>query len=140
MIRYVLASHGKMAEGMLDSVRLILGESIEVHTICAYTQGPENLTEKIEKLFSCFSQEDQIIVMTDIFGGSVNTEFAGMLAKRKFWLVSGMSLGLVAEILLIKDESAIEDGIKTAIENTRNMTCLYNSLQEDAADTFDIEI
>ena len=48
MIKFVLASHGELAEGIYSSVRLILGESADLHTVCAYTQGPDDILKKIE--------------------------------------------------------------------------------------------
>ena len=71
MIKFVLASHGELAEGIYSSVRLILGESADLHTVCAYTQGPDDILKKIEKLFETFEETDEIIVMTDLLGGSV---------------------------------------------------------------------
>ena len=56
MIKFVLASHGELAEGIYSSVRLILGESADLHTVCAYTQGPDDILKKIEK------KEDQVVL------------------------------------------------------------------------------
>lgn len=139
MIRFVLASHGRLAEGMRDSIRLLLGESAELYTICAYTQGPDDVMREIEQLFDTFAENDKIIVMTDLMGGSVNSAFACLLPKRKFWLVAGVSLGLVAELLLIKEEDNIEKGIEAALENGRRLMCFYNPLIQEATDAFDME-
>lgn len=142
MIKFVLASHGKLAEGMRDSVSLILGESIELYTICAYTQGSEDVTEEIERLFDTFDEKDEIIVMTDLFGGSVSSAFARLMQKRKFWLVAGFSLGLVVDIMLIQDEEHIEREIETAIENARDLMRFYNPLLQHAnkpVDTSELE-
>ncbi len=126
MIKFVLASHGELAEGIYSSVRLILGESADLHTVCAYTQGPDDILKKIEKLFETFEETDEIIVMTDLLGGSVNSAFAQLLSKRKFWLVTGVSLGLVMELLLIKEGDEIQKKIEEALENARKMMCLCN--------------
>ena len=72
--------------------------------------------------------------MTDLFGGSVSTAFAGMLAERNFWLVAGVSLGLVAELLLIKEDDNIEDSLEEALENNRKLMCFYNPLLQGMAD------
>ena len=126
MIKFVLASHGELAEGIYSSVRLIMGESADLHTVCAYTQGPDDILKKIEKLFETFEETDEIIVMTDLLGGSVNSAFAQLLSKRKFWLVTGVSLGLVMELLLIKEGDEIQKKIEEALENARKMMCLCN--------------
>ena len=126
MIKLGLASHGELAEGIYSSLRLILAESADLHTVCAYTQGPDDILKKIEKLFETFEETDEIIVMTDLLGGSVNSAFAQLLSKRKFWLVTGVSLGLVMELLLIKEGDEIQKKIEEALENARKMMCLCN--------------
>lgn len=137
MLRFVLASHGKLAEGMRDSIHLILGKSVDIRTICAYTQGPDDVIKEIEQIFDAFSEEDKIIVMTDLFGGSVSSAFASLLPKRKFWLITGISLGLVAELLLIKEEDNIDESIEAALENNRKLMCFYNPLLQEMADSCD---
>ena len=134
MLRFVLASHGKMAEGMRDSIHLILGKSVDICTICAYTRGPDDVIKEIKQMFETFAKEDKVIVMTDLFGGSVSTAFAGMLAERNFWLVAGVSLGLVAELLLIKEDDNIEESIEEALENNRKLMCFCNPLLQGMAD------
>ena len=64
---------------------------------------------------------------------SVSTAFAGMLAERNFWLVAGVSLGLVAELLLIKEDDNIEESIEEALENNRKLMCFYNPLLQGMA-------
>ena len=71
MLRFVLASHGKMAEGMRDSIHLILGKSVDICTICAYTQGPDDVIKEIKQMFETFAKEDKVIVMTDLAAVSV---------------------------------------------------------------------
>ena len=127
MLKFVLASHGRLAEGMHDSICLILGESVKLHTICAYTQGPDDIAKEVRELLDSFAKEDEVIVMTDLFGGRIISAFAQLLSKRKFWLVTGVNLGLAAELLLIDNESNIEEKINEAIENSRRLMCLYNS-------------
>ena len=57
MIKFVLASHGELAEGIYSSVRLILGESADLHTVCAYTQGPDDILKKMgQELDEFFEQ------------------------------------------------------------------------------------
>ena len=52
LLRYVLASHGELARGMCDSVRMLLGESVELWPVCAYVQAAEPIPEQIEAAFA----------------------------------------------------------------------------------------
>ncbi len=35
---YIFASHGSFANGLLNSVELILGKQPDIHTLCAYVE------------------------------------------------------------------------------------------------------
>ncbi len=69
------ASHGSFANGLLNSVELILGKQPDIHTLCAYVEEEVDLTQQVEALVARFPAQDELIVITDIFAGSVNNEF-----------------------------------------------------------------
>ena len=98
MQRLVLASHGYLAEGMKNSAQIIVGKSAKIYTICAYVKEGITLESQINELFDSFPEDDEMIVVTDIFGGSVNNEFMQRLQNRRFWLS-------------LRDESAVSDPI-----------------------------
>ena len=97
--------------------------------MCAYVQADEPISEQIEAAFARFSLQDDIIVMTDLFGGSVNTTFAQLLQKRNFYLVTGVNLGLVIDLLTI-DGRNIEEEIRFAVERNRKAMQFCNPLFE----------
>lgn len=133
MFRLVLASHGRLAEGMKNSAQIIVGKSIEIFTICAYVDERVTLESQIDELFDSFIESDEIIVITDIFGGSVNNEFVQRLPNRRFWLVSGMSLPLVIQMAMIDENDSIQEKIKEALETGKEMICFCNPMVENAS-------
>ncbi len=40
---YIFASHGTFANGLLNSVELILGKQPDIHTLCAYVEEEADL-------------------------------------------------------------------------------------------------
>ena len=129
--RYVLASHGELASGMKDSVQLILGRDKEIFTICAYSDGSTGINDKIETVFSRFNREDHVFVFTDILGGSVNNDFIRILNKKKFYLITGMSLPLVIEIMTNDNIADPKERIKTSIDECKKYICFCNELLEN---------
>lgn len=133
MQRLVLASHGYLAEGMKNSAQIIVGESAKIYTICAYVKEGITLESQINELFDSFPEDDEMIVVTDIFGGSVNNEFMQRLQNRRFWLVSGMNLPLVIQLAMAEDGGCISESIKEALETGREMICFCNPMVEVAS-------
>ena len=133
MQRLVLASHGYLAEGMKNSAQIIVGKAAKIYTICAYGKEGITLESQINELFDSFPEDDEMIVVTDIFGGSVNNEFMQRLQNRRFWLVSGMNLPLVIQLAMAEDGGCISESIKEALETGREMICFCNPMVEVAS-------
>lgn len=133
MQRLVLASHGYLAEGMKNSAQIIVGKSAKIYAICAYVKEGITLESQINELFDSFPEDDEMIVVTDIFGGSVNNEFMQRLQNRRFWLVSGMNLPLVIQLAMAEDGGCISESIKEALETGREMICFCNPMVEVAS-------
>lgn len=129
MIRIVLASHGRLAEGMKGSVELIMGAGAPIDTICAYCDPNVALEDQIDGLLATIPERDGIIVVTDVFGGSVNNEFMKRVVSGRFELISGMSMSLIIQLVdLAEDKTLLEtDG---TVARDRLGQALQEALQE----------
>ncbi|NHL58970.1 PTS sugar transporter, partial [Staphylococcus aureus] len=103
--KYIFARHGRCANGLLSSVELNLGKKPDIHTLCANVEEEVDLTQQVESLVARFPAQDELIVITDIFAGSVNNEFVRFLSRPHFHLLSGLNLQLIIYLLI----SAAED-------------------------------
>lgn len=126
MIRFLLASHGPLAEGMAESVKFIAGKDINIDTICAYVDPMINVKDQIEETFAKYDENDVVIVISDLFGGSVNNELMNLMQKRKFYLVAGMTMSLIIQLILCVDEENVESSIQTAILEGQNSIIYCN--------------
>src|SRR4051794_22850557 len=101
MKKFLLASHGYLAEGVLNSITIIMGNVENVHTLCAYVDGNNDIEQLVNQAIHKMKEEpsDEWIVITDIFGGSVNNTFMNRLDDCHFHLVSGLNLALILELL-----------------------------------------
>ena len=134
MTRIVLASHGRLADGMKDTLSFILGDLPNVSTICAYVDQDGSLRSQIDQAFAEFSPEDVVVVVTDLFGGSVNNEFMALLGERDFILVAGMNMPTLVE-LVSEDEPTVE-GVQSVVERGRQSILVCNGLASDESEEF----
>ena len=137
MQRLVLASHGYLAEGMKNSAQIIVGKSAKIYTICAYVKEGITLESQINELFDSFPEEDEMIVVTDIFGGSINNEFMIRAQEGGYWLIAGMNLPLVLS-LWYETENLTEKQLETNISEASEGIVLCNKLlSEDTVEEDD---
>lgn len=120
--QYIFASHGTLAAGLLHSVELILGKQPNLHVLCAYsseTDKPEDFSQQVDTLLKTFSPQQELIVITDIFAGSVNNEFIRYLQRPHFHLIAGLNLPLVIEMLISPPDWDSKKLINEALANAR---------------------
>lgn len=135
MRKIILASHGHLADGLKSSVELIAGEQKNIYTINAYEDEDFDLNSTIKNLFSNFSSNDEVIVITDVYGGSVNNEFLVCLNEFSFSLVTGMSLPLVLE-LLGKNNTPTDLAITESLTSAKNAQVYFNQFEELSDEEF----
>lgn len=116
--KIILASHGNFATGILSSLELICGKNDNIVTIDAYMTADYNLNDEISKRMN-ENKGNELIVVTDIFGGSVNNEFLNYIHTENFYLIAGMNLPLVIELATqLEHTDSITALIKHALENS----------------------
>ena len=117
MKHYVLASHGGFSKGIYESIQIIIGEQPSL----------------VEETLAAIPPEDEVIVCSDVFGGSVNNEFMKQLRNRNHMhLITGMNLPLLMQLFLSVEEDTekmIHDIVNS--EDTRVKYC--NDMLRSAA-------
>lgn len=127
MRKFLFASHGYLASGILSSLELIMGMQNNVDIICAYTTQGFDMKSEINKRLDQLDEQDELIVVTDVLGGSVNNEFMDAMGrtKKKVHLISGLNLALLMNLIVAKDdEQATEKIIRSSLEEAKS-TMMY---------------
>lgn len=128
----IFASHGLLASGILSSVELILGKQPDIHTLCAYVDEGVDVSRQVNDLLAHFPDGDEIIVITDIFAGSVNNEFIRFIHRPGFHLLAGLNLPLVIELLISAEEENTLKYINEALINSKESIQYCNQTIQDA--------
>lgn len=140
MNKILLASHGPLADGMKKTAEFLMGENHNVETLCAYVdEKSKDLPAMIENWMREKRPEDQWIVITDLFGGSINNEFMLRAQEGGYWLIAGMNLPLVLSFWY-EEKDLTENQIETNIVEAKGSIVFCNKLlaeyQENEEDNF----
>ena len=133
MKKILIATHGTFASGAESTVRFLMGNVGNITCINAYVDQDENLVETLERYFAQIRPEDQVIVLTDIKGGSVNQKIVPYAVRENVFLVAGFNLPLLVA-LAIEPEGITKDGIKQYIEDSRNQMELVELDNQEGQD------
>lgn len=69
MISFIVTGHGKFAEGLFNSVELIMGEIAQAEVI-SFEEDVEDLTNKVTDAIESLDSGDGVICFTDLAGGT----------------------------------------------------------------------
>ena len=133
MKKILIATHGTFASGAESTVKFLMGDVGNITCINAYVDQDENLVETLEQYFAQIRPEDQVIVLTDIKGGSVNQKIVPYAVRENVFLVAGFNLPLLVA-LAIAPEGITKDGIKQYIEDSRNQMELVELVNQEGQD------
>ncbi len=101
-------------------------------TLCAYVDGKNDLKKEVLKIINKMKEDEELIVLTDIFGGSVNNEFMNYIGQGKIHLISGLNLPLLIELISRQEEEDIELLIEDVLMGSKKTIQYCNSILKSA--------
>ncbi|MEG0410105.1 MAG: PTS fructose IIA subunit, partial [Erysipelotrichaceae bacterium] len=72
MLKIFISSHGHLASGMKSSLDILIGNSDRIHIFDAYVDE-KSVQEVLDEFYKTVKEDDQIILLSDLLGGSVNS-------------------------------------------------------------------
>lgn len=133
MRKYLLASHGTFAEGLKNSLELILGPQRNVLCISAYVTEETDILKEALNIIHSLNPEDELIIFSDILGGSVNNNLISLVQDSGVHLVTGMNLPLVLNIISSDTEPNIKDIIKDSLQQSKEGMLYYNEIEQTSS-------
>lgn len=104
MRRFIFASHHQLAYGLKDTVDFLTNHAKAIYDLNAYMkEDEEELEDRIKNLFTSFDAHDEVIILTDLMGGSVAQKFIPY-ANEHVHVICGMNLPLALSMVMASDK------------------------------------
>lgn len=117
MVKYFLSSHGHLASGLKSSIDVLLGGCDRLTVFDAYVDE-QSLEEVLNAFYNEVNPDDQVILMSDMYGGSVNSIMYTFLDRSHTTLIAGVNLALVIG-LVINDREMSREEIEDVVRQSR---------------------
>lgn len=133
----ILVSHGKFANGLNDALSMLAGNREDILSV-----GLENgksvdefvalFTEKVKDI----SNDDDVILLGDIIGGSPLTNATNVLVNKgiKTVILGGMNLPLALTTVLMKDTVSLDEISDQVLEQARMAMQEFKIVEESEED------
>lgn len=136
MKKILIATHGNLASGAKSTLEFLVGNIVDITCIDAYVDPDENLIDILENYFSKIDADDEVIVFTDIKGGSVNQKIIQYIMKPNIFLITGFNLPILLE-LAIMDKKITVESLEEMIDICKNQLELIKiDMKRESDDDF----
>lgn len=126
MKKIIFASHHNLAVGLKDTVQYILPNVGKITAIAGYIDN-SSIEEKINEVMVRDNEDTDILIFTDMLGGSVNQAFIKYINQPNVYLITGMNLPVVLTILLNTLNKRLTDNhIREAIQEAQDQLVYVN--------------
>lgn len=118
MLKIFISSHGHFASGIKSSVEILMGPNPRVTVFDAYV-NQDSVQEHLDAFYETVGEDDKVLLLSDLYGGSVNQVMYTYLTRPNTRLVAGVNLALVLELAVREEVSDAE--LEELVEQSRTM-------------------
>ena len=130
MKRILVASHGYLADGIKSSVGILTGNQDLITAVNAYVDESD-YTASIQEFIDSVEPDDDAVIFTDIYGGSVFQKVMLMEPEKKGIVhVTGFNLAAVIDTFIRTDpltSELMDEIVQNASGLMQRMTCVSSS-------------
>ena len=135
-MKVIVVSHGSYARGLVDTVQMIAGKQEDLEAFGLESEeSVDTLKEKIRQSIEQASQEEEILILTDIFYGSPFNTVIPLMPEYDLYHVTGINLPLMMEVIMGRisgkhAEEICKELLKAAPDTVRDVRELYKEVEK----------
>lgn len=131
---YVIASHSILAEGMEKTLKFFVGNETNIEVLTAYVNNTP-IDDDIKKIMDGIVEDDEIVILTDLKGGSVNQKFFPFIYRSHTHLITGMNLPLAMSLVMEPTENyLIPERVQEIVDESRQQLEYINPTTQGQAE------
>lgn len=110
MVGGVIVTHGQLANELVSSAEMIVGEINHITTVSiGWHDDVEVAREEIERALQRVDAGNGVLVLTDMFGGTPTNIAASFLGRAPVEVVTGVNLPMVIKLATQEKDESLHD-------------------------------
>lgn len=110
MAGFVVVTHGRLADELIATAELIVGELERVQAVSiSPSSSPEEARDAVSSAITAVDKGDGVLVLTDLFGGTPSNLSISFLEDEKVEVVTGVNLPMMIKLSSIRDKMGLGD-------------------------------
>jgi len=110
MVGILLVTHGRLAQELLETTKIIVGKSIEhvVPISVGWNDDMADIQKTISTTIARVDQGDGVLILTDMFGGTPSNISLSFLSD-KVEIITGVNLPMLIKIMNVGDRYKLKE-------------------------------
>jgi len=127
MVNILIVTHGDFGKELKNSAKLIVGDVSNIESI-SYDIGDnfKSLVAEVEKKIKRMSNDSELMVFTDMYGGSPFNAVTRFMNKYDFDHVTGVNFPLFLDIALNRNAMNLDEIEKNIINDGKKSIVFVN--------------
>ena len=126
-MKLFVSSHGHLASGLKSSMEILYSRCDNITVFDAYVDE-RSVKEQLEQFFETVNEGEQVLLISDLYGSSVNQAMSLFLDRTDTTLIAGANLALM--IGLAGRERISREELNELIAQSREMLCIVDLEKE----------
>lgn len=138
MRQIIVATHAHFADGIVESTQLLSGARDNVRALSMFVDGRDDVAAEAARILGKIPEADDLVICTDLLGGSVNNEFTKLVqARPNTHLVTNMNLPFLIQLLFAPEDEPTELVLRGIVGSDDTRVKYVNDLIAATADDED---
>lgn len=119
LIPFVIVTHGKMAPGLLDAVRMITGIEEGLYAVSLNEEDDvEGLMGRIDDCLESLDPQQGAMLFVDLYGASPFNASArlALSSSRDIEVITGVNLPMLVELVMQREDLSLSELAEMAVE------------------------
>lgn len=120
MIGLIFVTHGRLAEEFRAALEHVVGHQDLIETVSIGADDDmEQRRQEILAAISRVDDDDGVILLTDMFGGTPSNLAISIMDNAKVEVLAGINLPMLIKLASVREECDLEEAVKHAQEAGR---------------------
>lgn len=110
MVGILIVSHGRLAEALISSVQLIVGNLQRIKGVSIWPRDREKeVKERIQGKIAEIDDGDGVVILTDILGGTTTNLSLSFLEDEKVEVVTGVNMPMLLTLFTYRKGRSLRE-------------------------------
>ena len=121
MINILVVTHGNFGNDLIKSAEMIAGKQENIEALGLFVEDDFDMFKsKVKNKIKELENEEGVLVLTDMFGGTPSNASFANLNNLDFECVTGLNLPMMLEVLINRDIKTLKELVNIAVDVKKN--------------------